>query len=166
MTHPTPYDGLPRELEALVPADFVRTTPYAQLAHFSRYLRAMKLRADRWKQQPAKDAERAKRFAPYARATARLERTDRRRWLVEELRVSVFAQELGTAESVSEVKLDRLLAGGAVPMDEEFIAAPVAAKPVPVAPAAAPVVSAEPAPAARKATPLKSFGALGNLLRK
>jgi len=163
VTHPTPYDGLPRELEALVPADFVRTTPYAQLAHFSRYLRAMKLRADRWKQQPAKDAERAKRFAPYARATARLERTDRRRWLVEELRVSVFAQELGTAESVSEVKLDRLLAGGAVPMEDAFIAPPVAAKPAPVAPATPPPVQSEPA---RKATSLKSFGALGNLLRK
>jgi ATP-dependent helicase HrpA len=141
----------------------VRPTPYAQLAQFSRYLRAMKLRADRWKQQPAKDAERAKRFAPYARATARLERTDRRRWLVEELRVSVFAQELGTAESVSEVKLDRLLAGGAVPMDEEPSAAPVVARPAPAAPATPPPVQSEPA---RKATSLKSFGALGNLLRK
>jgi len=79
------------------------------------------------------------------------------------LRVSVFAQELGTAESVSEVKLDRLLAGGAVPMEDAFIAPPVAAKPAPVAPATPPPVQSEPA---RKATSLKSFGALGNLLRK
>ncbi len=34
------------------------------------------------------------------------------RWLVEEYRVSVFAQELGTSEPVSPVKLDQAIAAG------------------------------------------------------
>ncbi len=54
---------------------------------------------------PLKDAERAARLAPYAKAPAGV------RWLVEEYRVSVFAQELGTSEPVSAVKLDQAIAG-------------------------------------------------------
>ena len=52
-------------------------------------------------------------MAPYVAALARLRRagsTGMFRWLLEEYRVSVFAQELGTAEPVSAVKLDRALA--------------------------------------------------------
>jgi len=112
LTHAEPYSGLAREVVALVPPDFLRTTPYPQLAHFPRYLKAMKQRADRWRQNPAKEAERAKALAPFAAKAAKLSRLDRRFWLVEEFRVSVFAQELGTAETVSAVKLERELAGG------------------------------------------------------
>jgi ATP-dependent helicase HrpA len=112
VTHPEPYTGLAREVIALIPPDFLRTTPYPQLAHFPRYLKAMKQRADRWRKAPAKDAERAKALAPFAAKAAKLSRLDRRFWLVEEYRVSVFAQELGTAESVSAVKLERELAAG------------------------------------------------------
>ena len=135
LVHPQPYPGMERDLAQLMPPDFVRVTPFAQLAHFPRYLKAMKARADRWKQNPAKDAERAAQLAPFTRALNKLaapptsasirtqsnprEATDAAgndrsieafRWLVEEYRVSVFAQELGTAEPVSKVKLDRALA--------------------------------------------------------
>jgi ATP-dependent helicase HrpA len=111
LTHAEPYAGLAREVVALVPPDFLRTTPYPQLAHFPRYLKAMKQRADRWRQHPVKEVERAKALAPFVAKAAKLSRLDRRYWLVEEYRVSVFAQELGTAESVSAVKLERELAG-------------------------------------------------------
>lgn len=73
----------------------------------------MKLRAERWRQNPAKDAERAAQLAPYVVVVGKLrsrEGGDAFRWLVEEFRVSLFAQELGTAEPVSAVKLDRALA--------------------------------------------------------
>src|SRR5471032_457456 len=105
LVHPKPYADLAADLGALIPPDFLRTTPYAQLAHFPRYLKAMKLRADRWRQNPAKDAERAAQLAPYAKALP--PDAEALRWLVEEFRVSLFAQELGTAEPVSAVKLDR-----------------------------------------------------------
>jgi len=151
LVHPQPYAGLDREVAALVPPEFLRTTPYAQLAHLPRYLRARKLRADRWRQHPAKDAERAREIARYETALAGAgERAATLRWLVEEYRVSLFAQELGTAEPVSAVKLDRLLgpprAGAAAPVPAAAIR--------PVAPTAA-----------KKPAPLKNLGALDRLFR-
>jgi ATP-dependent helicase HrpA len=116
LTHPQPYPGLAGDLAGLLPADFIAATLFAQLVHLPRYLRAMNLRAERWKQNPARDAQRAKQLAPYLTAVAALplktssaEEAGRFRWLVEEYRVSLFAQELGTAEPVSPVKLDREL---------------------------------------------------------
>ena len=132
LMHAEPYAGLAREVVALVPPDFLRTTPYPQLAHFPRYLKAMKQRADRWRKNPAKEAERAKALAPIVAKAARLSRLDRRFWLVEEYRVSVFAQELGTAESVSAVKLERELAGGGRGTPENCRAgSPIPAVPTP-----------------------------------
>lgn len=168
--HATPYAGLAGDLAALLPADFVRATPYAQLAHFPRYLKAMKQRADRWRQNPAKDTERARQLAPYVAAAVKLR--DREdgvafRWWLEEFRVSLFAQELGTAEPVSAVKLDRWLASfgktGGVETKSEVPPKPVAAKP----PASAPV-----APLAtvkmpdKKSGPLKNFGALDKFIQR
>jgi ATP-dependent helicase HrpA len=113
MVHAQPYAGLERDLAALVPPDFVARVPHARLQHLPRYLKGLQVRAERWRQNPPKDAERARQLAPYLAAIAEVK--DRPggeafRWLVEELRVSLFAQELGTAEPVSTVKLDRLLA--------------------------------------------------------
>lgn len=98
------YPGLEADVGALVGADFLRTTPFDRIWHLPRYLRARKLRAERWKRNPAKDAERVRRLAPYLKAP------DPVRWLVEEYRVSLFAQELGTSEPVSSVRLDEAIA--------------------------------------------------------
>ena len=155
LVHPTPPSELERELAALLGPDFLRATPYARLAQFPRYLKAMKLRADRWRKSPAKDAERTAQLAPYVAAAAKLrerEGGDALRWLIEEFRVSLFAQELGTAEPVSAVKLDRVLAavgaGGTMQREEP---APTA-KPIVVAPVRE-----------KKSTPLKNLGALDKL---
>ncbi|MBL9187160.1 MAG: ATP-dependent RNA helicase HrpA [Opitutaceae bacterium] len=147
--------SLAADLGALLPADFLRVTPYARLAHFPRYLKAMKIRAERARKNPAKDAERTAQIAPYLAAVARARGRDggeALRWLVEEFRVSLFAQELGTAEPVSAVKLDRAieaLRGGVA------VAAPVA----PAAPK--PIVAAAVAP--KRGAPLKNLGALDKL---
>lgn len=98
------YPGMEDEVGALIGPEFLRTTPLERFWQLPRYLRAKKLRAERWKKNPVKDAERAARLAPYAKAPADV------RWLVEEYRVSVFAQELGTSEPVSAVKLDQAIA--------------------------------------------------------
>ena len=162
MVHPKPYGGLDVELVALISPDFLHATPYAQLAHFPRYLKAMKLRADRWRQNPAKDAERAAQLAPYVAAVAKLRDragADALRWLVEEFRVSLFAQELGTAEPVSAVKLDRALAalqsGNASPSRTET--------PLVAASAPKPILSAPVAGSSKKSTPLKNLGSLDKL---
>lgn len=170
-THAQPYPRMADDLAALLPADFLRHTPFDRLKHLPRYLRGMKARADRWKRDAAKDAQRAAELAPFVKAVAAFDerRSDRvgghrpppqeelreaLRWLVEEFRVSLFAQELGTAEPVSAVRLRRAL--------EEL--SPGAVKTPAPAPAATSVVVA---PAAtKKSAPLKSLGALDQLFRR
>ena len=120
----------------------------------------MKLRAERWRQNTAKDAERAAQLAPYMAAAKTRPAGQQNdggnsfRWLVEEFRVSLFAQELGTAEPVSAVKLDRILAGAS---REEAPSLPE----VPPVSAPKPIVSAP--LALKKSVPLKNLGALDKL---
>jgi ATP-dependent helicase HrpA len=149
--------ALASDLAALLPPDFLQVTPYARLAHFPRYLKAMKLRAERARKNPVKDAERQAQMAPYLAACRRLppgKSAETFRWLVEEFRVSLFAQELGTAEPVSAVKLDRVLA--ALRVDPPG----AAAKPLP--PVSKPIVAAS--VGAKKLAPLKDLGSLDRLL--
>jgi len=156
--HATPYAELADDLASLVPTDFLRRVPYRQLGHLARYLRAMKVRADRWRQNQVKDADRAQQLAPYLKAGRELADADaggRLRWLVEEYRVSVFAQELGTAEPVSAKKLDRMIAelkGGDAAVNRE----PVEPAPVRVAPTVS----------TTRTAPVKSLGALDKLFRR
>jgi len=155
MVQPGAQAGLERDLAALLPPDFLRTTPYAQLPHFPRYLKGMKLRAERWRQNPAKDAERAGQLASYVGAAGKLrerEGGEAFRWLVEEFRVSLFAQELGTAEPVSAVKLDRVLAALQHGIVVTRVEPPPVAKPI----LAAGVTE-------KKIAPVKNFGALDRL---
>ena len=98
------YPALQQDVAALIGPQFLRTLPLTRFWELPRYLKAMKLRAERWKKNPQKDAERALQLAPYLKAPPAV------RWLVEEYRVSLFAQELGTSEPVSAVKLDQAIA--------------------------------------------------------
>ena len=151
--------SLADELAVLVAPDFLRTTPYPQLAHFPRYLKAMKLRAERARKNLAKDAERQAQLAPFVAALRRLpagEGTGALRWLVEEFRVSLFAQELGTAEPVSAVKLDRALAALKAPPGQPGAAAPPSS-PTPAKPIMAALVNP------KKVAPIKNLGALDKL---
>jgi ATP-dependent helicase HrpA len=155
LVHPNPYRGQGPDLTALVPNDFLKVTPYERLAHFPRYLKAMKMRADRWKQAQVKDTERAKQLALFAGVPEL-------RWQVEELRVSLFAQELGTAEPVSVQKLERALAelkqGKKTSATATAMPVPEPSKPREATPL--PVTTTKPK------SPLKSFGSLDALFRK
>lgn len=154
--HPTPYPGLAGDLAELVPADFLARTPFARLREFPRYLQAMQVRAARWKRDPARDAPRARQLQPLVQAVQKLgERAGAVRWLLEELRVSLFAQELGTAEPVSVVRVERAL-------QELARSAPsTAARPPAPAPPRAPALALP----VKGRTVLKSLDALGNLPR-
>jgi ATP-dependent helicase HrpA len=159
-THKTPYPGLENDLAALLPPDFLRRTPFARVKHLPRYLRGMQARADRWKRDPAKDSGRARELQPFVQAVQRLgDRAGEFRWLVEEFRVSLFAQELGTAEQVSAVRLERALQDLAA--GKEVSAG--STLPTPAA-TTAPAKPALPLPTKGK-TVFKSLDALGNLPR-
>ncbi|SEJ40622.1 ATP-dependent RNA helicase HrpA [Frateuria terrea] len=108
------YDDLREQLDALLAPGFARELPTARLAHYPRYLKAMRLRAERLRQDPAKDQQRMLQVLPYWREYLRHRATDvgvldELRWLIEEWRVSLFAQELKTAEPVSAKRLARAL---------------------------------------------------------
>ena len=108
------------ELESLIPRNFLAVIPFAQLTHIPRYLKALATRMERAKLNPAKDKERVQQLAPYLAALRKLEAswpmesTMRRlleefHWMVEEYKVSLFAQELGTAIPVSPKRLGQKL---------------------------------------------------------
>jgi ATP-dependent helicase HrpA len=108
------YDDLREQLDSLLTQGFLRELPTSRLAHYPRYLKAMRLRAERLRQDPAKDQQRLLQVLPFWREylkhrAAGSEGLDELRWLIEEWRVSLFAQELKTAEPVSAKRLTRAL---------------------------------------------------------
>jgi ATP-dependent helicase HrpA len=116
----TSSNPLANELAELMPARFLEQISFARLTHLPRYLKALLIRAERAALNPAKDQERAKQLAPYASVLKRfhfggapsrqlLALMDEFRWMVEEYKVSLFAQELGTAAPVSPKRLDQQL---------------------------------------------------------
>jgi ATP-dependent helicase HrpA len=109
-------DDLRWQLAALVHAGFLRDTPAAALAQFPRYLKAMRLRAERALRDPTRDQARLLELQPFIDALDR-ESGKRQspewqalRWDLEELRVSMFAQELGARGGISPKKLAQRLA--------------------------------------------------------
>jgi ATP-dependent helicase HrpA len=111
------YDDLREQCDALLTPGFLRELSPARLAHYPRYLKAMRLRAERLRQDPAKDQQRLLQVIPYwreylkhrAAGTSAADLAELR-WLIEEWRVSLFAQELKTAEPVSAKRLAKALA--------------------------------------------------------
>ncbi|WP_186047856.1 ATP-dependent RNA helicase HrpA [Burkholderia gladioli] len=105
------------QLGALVGKRFVIDTPYPQLAHFPRYLKGIAMRIDKLKADAARDARQLAEFAPlnqqYLRALSQRggaadARLTEFRWLLEELRISLFAQELRTPMPVSVKRLHKV----------------------------------------------------------
>jgi ATP-dependent helicase HrpA len=112
-------DDITGQLQRLVPKRFIAQTHWSQLHHLPRYLKAVVLRLDKWRADPVRDAQRLAELRPletrYTRRLADLKGTDDNRlteyrWLLEELRVSLFAQELRTPQPVSVKRLDKVWA--------------------------------------------------------
>jgi ATP-dependent helicase HrpA len=98
-----------QQLQRLVPKRFLAVTPWTQLQHFPRYLKAIVLRLDKLRADPARDAARMTELKPQEQRKGGVdERMQEFRWLLEELRVSFFAQELRTPQPVSVKRLDKL----------------------------------------------------------
>jgi len=112
-------DDIAAQLQRLMPKRFVALTPYAQLQHAPRYLKSIVLRLDKLRADPARDAAKLAELRPleqrYTRRVAELKgahdvRLDEFRWMLEELRVSLFAQELRTPQPVSAKRLEKVWA--------------------------------------------------------
>ncbi|MUV15705.1 ATP-dependent RNA helicase HrpA [Lysobacter sp. HX-5-24] len=110
-------DDMRRQLAALVPPGFLRDVPAPALADYPRYLRALVLRSERALRDPARDQARMLELKPFADAVADAAADasldpewQALRWDLEELRVSLFAQELGARAGVSPKRLAARLA--------------------------------------------------------
>ena len=111
LTSSNRYSGMDGDVARLVPPDFLARTPHSHLSHLPRFLKAILLRAERASLHPAKDTEKAKLLAPFSDWKNRVPPKNHEtfRWLLEEYRISIFAQELGTAVPVSVKRLETLI---------------------------------------------------------
>ena len=108
---------LTEQLNELLPQRFLVQTDAARFGHLQRYLKAASARLDKLRTDSARDAQRMAELLPLlqscSRARAALKgrydpRLDEFRWLLEELRVSLFAQELRTPMPVSVKRLQKI----------------------------------------------------------
>ena len=115
--HPEAAQDAAAQLSRLMPKQFLAQTPWLQLAHFARYLKAITARFDKIRADPARDAQRLAELKPQEQRFLRLlaerkgqmdARLTELRWLLEELRVSFFAQELRTPQPVSTKRIDKV----------------------------------------------------------
>ncbi|WP_425477171.1 ATP-dependent RNA helicase HrpA [Solilutibacter silvestris] len=108
-------DDMRAHLAALARPGFLREVPAQVLSEYPRWLKALSLRAERAQRDPAKDQARMLELKPFADALAVADPADPQvqalRWELEELRVAVFAQELGAKGGVSAKKLASRVAG-------------------------------------------------------
>jgi ATP-dependent helicase HrpA len=105
------------QVDGLVYRGFLGQVPYSHLKDYPRYLRAASQRLDRLAQGAVRDRERMQELGPLLkrweertsamRAAARRDpRLEEIRWMLEELRVSLFAQQLGTPYTVSVKRIE------------------------------------------------------------
>ena len=110
-----------QQLAAIVHPGFISVTGRAQLRHLPRYLNGIAWRMEKLAENPGRDrvwmTEVQNATARYTEAGGPLPLTPavrpsirHARWMLEELRISLFAQPLGTAESVSLQRITKVLA--------------------------------------------------------
>ncbi len=102
------------QLSCLIFPGFISSHSYSRLKSFPRYLKAMKMRIEKLAVSPEKDrqamAEISPRWLRYEKS-AEKSHLEEYRWMMEELRVSLFAQQLKTPTPVSPKRIDRLWEG-------------------------------------------------------
>ncbi|OQA31395.1 MAG: ATP-dependent RNA helicase HrpB [Betaproteobacteria bacterium ADurb.Bin341] len=115
---PYAVQDIEAQVKRLVHKHFVADTPFERLTHLPRYLKAVQVRLDKLKADPTRDARLQAEFTPlwtnYERRALQLAKAgiddpqiEPFRWLLEELRVNLFAQELKTPVPVSVRRLQK-----------------------------------------------------------
>ena len=102
-------DDMRAQLQALAHPGFLREVPADMLSDYPRWLKALALRAERAQRDPTRDQARMLELQPFADALAAADADDEDaqalRWELQELRVQLFAQELGVKRAVSPKRL-------------------------------------------------------------
>ncbi len=119
------YADIQTQLQGLISAKFIADIPYAQMVHLPRYLKAIALRIEKLRSNPARDAQCQKDWESVARPWQKRVQGSRGsasyalsedqalqdfRWQLEELRVALYAQELKTPTPMSLKRLEKVLA--------------------------------------------------------
>jgi ATP-dependent helicase HrpA len=110
---PAVYEDMRGQLDDMIYDGFLQDLDPTRLRHYPRYLQAMQIRLQGIDKDPHRDADRMGQVSPYWEQYVQLlqdgheydENVDVYRWLIEEFRVSLFAQQLGTASKVSVQRL-------------------------------------------------------------
>ncbi|MDO4905131.1 MAG: ATP-dependent RNA helicase HrpA [Lautropia sp.] len=111
-------DDIEAQLQALFPPGFLHRLDYEPLSHYPRYLKAIAMRLDKLRDDPGRDRKQMAAMAPLLHRWRQWQRDigmrpDREaetfRWMLEELRVSLFAQSLRTPVQVSVKRLGKML---------------------------------------------------------
>ncbi len=116
--HAAAVADIEAQLKRLIGKTFVVDTPFERLQHYPRYFKAVGVRLDKLKANPARDAQLMAEYAPlwtnYERRAIQLAKmgavdpqVEQFRWLLEELRVGLYAQELRTPVPVSVKRLQK-----------------------------------------------------------
>ncbi|MCP4047195.1 MAG: DUF3418 domain-containing protein, partial [Gammaproteobacteria bacterium] len=112
---PEVFNDMRGQLDDMVYEGFVHELSPERLEHYPRYLEAMRVRLVSLEKDPNRDAVRMKEIEPFWHQYLQLleqgreynETVDEYRWLMEEFRVSLFAQQLGTRAKVSPQRLQK-----------------------------------------------------------
>ncbi|MBU1365401.1 MAG: ATP-dependent RNA helicase HrpA [Gammaproteobacteria bacterium] len=116
--HAAAVADIEAQLKRLMGKNFLIDTPFERLQHYPRYFKACVVRLDKLKANPGRDAQLMVEYAPlwtnYERRAIQLAKlgaldpqVEQFRWLLEELRVGLFAQELRTPVPVSSKRLQK-----------------------------------------------------------
>ncbi len=116
--HAAAVADIDAQLKRLLGKNFVVATPFERLQHYPRYLKAIVVRLDKLKAAPQRDAQLMAEYGPlwtnYERRAIQLAKlgavdpqVEQFRWLLEELRVGLYAQELRTPVPVSVKRLQK-----------------------------------------------------------
>jgi len=110
---PEVFNDMRSQLDDLIYEGFMFELPATRLQHYPRYLEAMSIRLQSVEEDPHRDATRMQAIEPFWSQYLQLleqgrdydDAVDEYRWLMEEFRVSLFAQQLGTRAKVSVQRL-------------------------------------------------------------
>ena len=116
--HTAALQDIEAQLKRLIGKQFITETPFERLQHFPRYLKGIQVRLDKLKSNPARDTQLMAEYLPlwtnYERRALQLAKMgtyspqiEQFRWLLEELRISLFAQELKTPVPISSKRLQK-----------------------------------------------------------
>jgi ATP-dependent RNA helicase HrpA len=114
-SHADALSDIDAQLALLLPSDFIESTPRPWLDYLPRYLKGIARRIEKLPPNVRRDAELASRVKPFSTALRALmaepaingprPELDQLRWMIEEFRVSLFAQDLKTMLRVSDKRL-------------------------------------------------------------